>query len=108
MNGFCLYRILGLDRREWPLQISMCILRVSSFYFSECDPATDVDSTDGNMLFLLGHLVWAHVTKIILYYVMYEACQAGESLMFVCIVIELLNSYLWYQLVFLFNPLQRE
>ena len=27
----------------------------------------------------LGHLVWAHVTKIVLYYVMYEACQAGES-----------------------------
>ena len=28
---------------------------------------------------LLGHLVWAHVTKIVLYYVMYEACQAGET-----------------------------
>ena len=83
----------------------MCIRRVSSFYFSECDPATDVDSTDDNMLFLLGHLVWAHVTKIILYYVMYEACQAGESLMFVCIVIELLNSYTYgINLFFYFLP----
>jgi len=26
-----------------------------------------------------SHLVWAHVTKIILYYVMYEACQAAWS-----------------------------
>ncbi|KAL7546430.1 hypothetical protein ACHAWF_009770, partial [Thalassiosira exigua] len=26
-----------------------------------------------------SHLVWAHVAKILLYYVMYEACQAGES-----------------------------
>jgi hypothetical protein len=27
-----------------------------------------------------SHLVVAHVSKIVLYYVMYEACQAGESL----------------------------
>ena len=27
-----------------------------------------------------GHLVWAHCMKIVLYYVMYEACQAGETL----------------------------
>jgi len=26
-----------------------------------------------------SHLVWAHVTKIVLYYVMYEACQAAWS-----------------------------
>ncbi len=25
------------------------------------------------------HLVWAHCMKIVLYYVMYEACQAGET-----------------------------
>ncbi|KAL7489933.1 hypothetical protein ACHAW6_015663 [Cyclotella cf. meneghiniana] len=28
----------------------------------------------------LGHLVWAHTTKIVLYYVMYEACQAAWSI----------------------------
>lgn len=26
-----------------------------------------------------SHLVWAHIAKIILYYVMYEACQAAWS-----------------------------
>jgi hypothetical protein len=26
-----------------------------------------------------GHLVCAHVTKVLLYYIMYEGCQAGKS-----------------------------
>lgn len=36
-----------------------------------------------------GHLISAHVTKILLYYVMYEACQAGESnaCIYVCCVL---------------------
>lgn len=34
---------------------------------------------------LLDHLVWAHVTKIVLYYVMYEACQAGERVSLNCL-----------------------